>query len=70
LHNEQNLAFCPILPVKLSIIENSEYRYEDVVGEKQSNEIGDLMGTDDECMSEQRDSAGLMTLNVLLVTDL
>jgi hypothetical protein len=40
------------------------------VGEKRSNEIGDLMGTNDERMGEQGDSVGLMTLNVLLVTDL
>jgi hypothetical protein len=40
------------------------------VGKKRSNEIGDLMGTDDEHMGGQGDSAGSMTLDVLLVTDL
>jgi hypothetical protein len=40
------------------------------VGEKRSNEIDDLMGTDNEHMGGQGDSAGLMTLDVLLVTGL
>jgi hypothetical protein len=57
----------------LSIVGDSERRYGDVVGEKRSDEIGDLMGTDDERMGGQGDSAGLMTLGalaVLLVADL
>jgi hypothetical protein len=57
-------------PITLFIVEDSEHRYGDVVGEKQSDEIGDLMGTDDERMHGQGDSAGLMTLDILLVTDL
>jgi hypothetical protein len=40
-------------PIPLSIVGNSEHRYGDVVGEKRSDEIGDLMGTDDERMRGQ-----------------
>jgi hypothetical protein len=58
------------MSIPLSIVGNSKHRYRDVMGEKRSNEIGNLMGTDNERMGGQGDSAGLMTLNVLLVTDL
>jgi hypothetical protein len=54
--------------IPLSIVGNSKHKYGDIIGEKQSNEIGDLMGTDNEHMGRQEDSAGLMTLDVLLVT--
>jgi hypothetical protein len=56
--------------IPLSIVGNSEHRYGNVVGKKWSNEIGNLMRTDDERMGGQEDSTSLMTLNVLLATDL